>query len=512
MLESRWPKGPLIVLALLVPALILINPYVREAIRSARVADAVAATHGSPAAASQGPYVLRELDGLASRFWHRVAGRSTNLAPKVNGHDQFAASWLKQAEQNLKGLPIAVIDQTFPTPGFRGFPASRPGRNVIVMIPGSVDPRQAIVVAAHYDGDPASKGSAYDDTSGSAIMLGLSRVLGAEWRSRGLPSRTIELILFDGEEQWMVGSGVYVFDYRHRAVMPTPVMMLDEEQSGIAYPVHPFGLKRLGALPSYAITTAISPLVQEHFGPVSRPSQSALDLMQQRIKSAATEAFTELHGLYPKLRLRDGTIAPFGPREVSQLLVGPYSMCCSDNAPFEALGLPTATLTGDFTYYDSQHPPWAYPYDQPQDTTQALACDTGGSPAPTRTLAAALALPLMLSAQLLNDYSPPRKGSSIAVMGMPAIAGQGTRFTAAGRGRLRWSFGEGETAEGNSVSHTFRKMGTYVLRVTGSRASTAVRVLVQPSIPRFHAPFGVVSAPRVIPWHPAQLNGIRGCP
>src|SRR5581483_2439594 len=101
---------------------------------------------------------------------------------------------------------------------------------IVVAVPGSRHPERAILVGAHYDGEPTSHGSAYDDTSGSALMLGVARELAALWRVRGLPAETVEFVLFDAEEQGLVGSSAYAFAWQHGAVLPAPDLLINEEQ------------------------------------------------------------------------------------------------------------------------------------------------------------------------------------------------------------------------------------------------------------------------------------------
>jgi hypothetical protein len=180
MLESRWPKGPLIALLVLVPVLFLINPTLRSWVRQAKLAADASTGVVAVGPAQQGPYVVNQINALAGRYWRRVGGADTGLPPRVNGSDEFAAAWLAQMGNNLRGLPYGVFTQPFPTTGFQGDPAKLPGRNIIVFVPGARHSRQAIVIGSHYDGESESRGSAYDDTSGSAVTLGAARVLGAQ--------------------------------------------------------------------------------------------------------------------------------------------------------------------------------------------------------------------------------------------------------------------------------------------------------------------------------------------
>ncbi len=457
----------------------------------------------------QSPYVVRALDTLASRYWSRVAGRDAGLPPHTNGHDEFASAWTQAVRANLRNLPVAVLQQSFTTPGFRHLPATRPGMNVVVAVPGTQHPRQAIVIGAHYDGEPTSRGSAYDDTSGSALILGLTRALGDIWRRDGLPGRTVEFILFDAEEQGLVGSDAYVFTVRQHALMPRPVLMIDEEQSGVGYPVRPFGLLSRQPLPSFAM---IDGPVPSQFGRTVAPGPAGLRVLRQRLMAARPAVFRQLSTLYPTLPYNGGDAAAFTVADQQYLRIGPMSICCSDNVPFETLAVPTLTLSSDVSFYSRNATPWAYPFDQPLDTPQTLACDTGGTSRPGAALEAALALPLAISVRLLQDYAPPHSGSGIAVFSSVPVAGKATRFSATGSTRLLWDFGDGTFARGTSARHVYTRAGRYKLAVRAGAEQSSYWVQVHPHPLTFVSPLQGISPPRVIPWHPRALNGTADCP
>lgn len=512
MLESRWPRGPIVFLALLLPVLYLLNPYIRDAVRTMRSAAGYPLSRGRAPSAT-GAYVRLQLDELAGKYWRRVAGADTGQKPWVNGHDEFAAAWRAEMLRDLQGLPTGVFVQRFPLPGFRGHRPSTPGRNIIVTVPGAAHPARAVVIGTHYDGEPFSKGSAYDDTSGAAIMLGLARSLGALWRQQGLPQLTVEFILFDGEEQGLIGSSHYLASIRERALLPRPVMMIDEEQSGAGYPARAFGSVSGAVMSGFATTTAITPVVRRLFGLVKSPDRAALKLMTRRLLQDRASAFRRLDRAYPTIRLRDGPIRPFTTAARSNLIVGPNPVCCSDNAAFEALGLPTVTFSGDFRYYYSARPDWSFPYDQPEDTPAALVCDTGGSPRAGASLEAALALPALMSYQVVNQYAPPGDyRSGLAVLGDTAVAGRSTSFSAAASAPVRWSFGDGSTATGPSVAHRYRRPARFQLRVRSSGRVFAETVWVRATPPKPKLWKRVIAPPPLIPWHPAALANVPGCP
>lgn len=85
----------------------------------------------------------------------------------------------------------------------------------------------------------------------------------------------------------------------------------------------------------------------------------------------------------------------------------------SDQAPFERLGLPTATLVGNFDRYMYMgYPtrPWSYPNDTPRDTIALLERIAAGVPRPSPALATALALPGQITVEMLHALTRAMQG------------------------------------------------------------------------------------------------------
>jgi Zn-dependent M28 family amino/carboxypeptidase len=137
-----------------------------------------------------------------------LAGRETP-SPQLDRAAAYIADRFAAAE--LAPLPAAPeYRQTFPC----GQGAS-PSSNVLARLPGR-EPREAIVVGAHYDhvgtrsARPGTDGiynGANDNASGVAAMLEIARTLAA---SDALPRRSVVFIAFCGEELGLRGSKHYV--------------------------------------------------------------------------------------------------------------------------------------------------------------------------------------------------------------------------------------------------------------------------------------------------------------
>lgn len=462
--------------------------------------------------ADDGTQILRDINRFAGQYWARTSGYDAHLPPHVNGHDEFESAWAKEVQANLHGLPVTVLRQAVSTPGFLGLPPKRDGMNIIAVVPGSLTPGVAVIVGAHPDGEPFSKGSAYDDTSGSMVLLNLARALGKEWRSRGLPVVTVEFVLFDAEEQGLIGSNAYAFNYRHGALMPRPIYMINEEQSGIGYPVRPFGLASKPPIAVHGITTGSLPTsLRGAFGTWIPPQPLALALTIDRLKKARSQVFRELRRAHQQLHYRGGSRSVFRPGDQHFLSLGPTSLCCSDNDPFETLGLPTTTFAGDSNYYDQHAPSWSYPYDQPEDTPTAMACDTGGSPQPSQALQAALAVPLDMSRILVNNYAPPAKRKpGVTVFSNLPVAKSTIEFHLVGTSTANWAFGDGTTGTGIHLSHIYARAGVYGLTVKHGKSVDHFNLQVLAKLPAFGNHLRVHPPPRR-PWHPSELQSIAGC-
>src|SRR5260370_9419519 len=121
-------------------------------------------------------------------------------------------------------------------------------------------------------------------------------------------------------------------------------------------------------------------------------------LMQQ----AVTPVFAQFQALgyqtltYHSDNNQDVTQPVFIPSQLNNLHLEDDTLGGSDQIPFTLAGLPCATFAGNSTYYDSNLPPWSYPFDQPQDTIQPMNTYAHGSSQPSHALTLALAPPATL--------------------------------------------------------------------------------------------------------------------
>ncbi len=433
-------------------------------------------------------YLYTQLATMATNYQAREAGYDTARSSPTTGHDGFAAYWQAEMLRDLSGFGATARRDSFPVAGWQGRPATSPAFNVEVSVPGVAHPGQVVVIGCHYDGEASSTQSANDDASGCAIELAVAQALGAYWRAHHLyPARTLRFVIFDAEEQGLYGSFHYV-NQTINGDLNNVVAMINEEQNGIGYP-----LRFLGRLsnPTLPTTIFVTPLtnneVYQNTGSFSPGQIQTIQRFRSLEQGAAPAVFAAFRALgYTSLTYRNDQNQPvtqqiFTPGDLGHVIQRDDTIASSDQYPFSLGGVPTATYIGNYSYYDRNPPPWSYPYDQPQDTVQLMNIYASGSSAPAQALNLALALPGMLTTWTLAQ--PQVSGFSAAPSGPVATIGdigvtkpgQAVALTAeGGYDPMRpnaslsysWSFGDGATATGAIVNHTWASAGDYQLKLT----------------------------------------------
>jgi PKD repeat protein len=157
----------------------------------------------------------------------------------------------------------------------------------------------------------------------------------------------------------------------------------------------------------------------------------------------------------------------------------------SDQIPFTLAGIPCATFAGNSTYYAPNPPSWSYPYDQPQDTIQLMNTFADGSSQQSQALTLALALPGMLTTWMLHSPGilgeATSDGSPIAAIGDIGRAQVGRSLSLDAKASFdpkkpangliyNWNFGDGTSAQGPEVTHTYKAKGTYTLALSVASA------------------------------------------
>ena len=101
--------------------------------------------------------------------------------------------------------------------------------NVVGEIVGSEHPEQVIVVGGHLDSWDLAQGST-DDGTGVATTLGAAEAIVA---SGARPRRTIRFVLFNGEEQGLLGSLAYTKTHKDEMANHVAAVILDNGQGAV---------------------------------------------------------------------------------------------------------------------------------------------------------------------------------------------------------------------------------------------------------------------------------------
>ena len=443
-------------------------------------------------------YIYAQLAYMVTHFQHREAGYDNNLPVSVSGHDEFADYWTHEMLSDLAGFGAVARRDAFPITGWAGRPAVVPAFNVEVTVPGVTHGEQVVVIGCHFDAEASSTQSANDDGSGCAIELGIAKAMAAYWRAHHVyPARTLRFVIFDAEEQGLYGS-FYYLDSTVNGDVGNITAMFNEEQNGIGYPLRYLGRTSNPVLP---FSTYLSPLGDNNLYPhqdqLSNAQRAALSHFRAEIAQAIPAVFAEFQALgYSALDYTDASghsVAQpiFSANDASQdVHILDDAEGSSDQVPFTLASVPAAMLIGNFSYYNPDAPPWSYPYDQPTDTIQLMNTYASGCADASKALSLALALPGMLTTwmlaqpDVLGSAAPDGKPiAAISDIGQP-VAGQPLALDAkasldpSGSSAMNyaWSFGDGATASGQSVSHTYAQPGSYTLtlKVSGPGGTRTV--------------------------------------
>jgi hypothetical protein len=472
-----------------------------------------------------GNYIYDQLFYMATHFLRREAGYDRNLPPTQNGHDEFASYWTQEMLHNLAGFGPQAQRDPFPVRGWSNRPAVTLAFNVEVSVPGVTHPEEVVVIGCHYDGMAFSTQSANDDASGCAIELGIARALAEYWRAHHLyPARTLRFVIFDAEEQGLFGSFHYV-NQTVNSDLQNIIAMFNEEQSGISYPLRYLGRASNPVFPLYVDLSPLqSTTLYPHQANLTRPQRARIRSLRLLMDAAVPAVFETLYEMgyqmlsYHGENNQDIFEPIFTPDQTRVVVREDDQLGSSDQVPFTLADVACATLVGNSSYYSGPAP--GYPFDQPEDTIQLMNTFADGSSRQSQALTLALALPAMLTTWVLNQ---PAILGSATLDNQPVAAisdtgrlmpGQPLTFDATAsfdpRGEplsYEWNFGDGSSAHGVRVTHTYAHPGSYTLSLTVSSRSgrrsidQIITLSTQPSV--YPNPYAEASGNGMPPANPA---------
>jgi hypothetical protein len=475
-------------------------------------------------------YIYDQLYTMANRFQHRESGYDG----ANSSHKAFADYWSQEMLKQLSGFAPVATTFPFNPRGWLNRVTTSPGYNVEVSIPGAVHPEQIVIIGCHYDGEAVSTQSAYDDTSGCAIELGVAKAMANYWRQHQLyPARTMRFVIFDAEEQGLDGSFAYV-NHVVNGDLSNIVAMFNEEQNGIAYPLRYLGQQKNALMPFEIWTSPLenqdpysdrAPLNQQQKERITRLRellQQALPLVFQTFRQMGYAGLT-----YHNDQQQDVAQQIFTPDHLQYVKLIDDTIGSSDQMPFTFAGLPCATFAGNSTYYEKNAPPGSYPYDQRDDTIQLMNTFAHGSSQKSQALALALALPAMLTTWMLHqpDIAGSLPANELGTGKLLATIGDLGKlenekpivFTAQGAldpqnsnatFNYSWDFGDGNKANGATVGHTYENEGDYTVMLTVASGSGQTTIRKQISVvfiaPSYPNPYG-----RIATGSPTPNPGVK---
>lgn len=137
-------------------------------------------------------------NGLIRAFHNRTYDLAKAVPTVVMRSEDFGRLWRLLEDGQSAVMELEIRN--------RLHPKSTHGYNVVAEIPGTEKPEEVVLLGAHLDSWHTATGATDDGGSCAAMMesLRILKAVGAK------PKRTIRIVLFDGEEQGLLGSLAYV--------------------------------------------------------------------------------------------------------------------------------------------------------------------------------------------------------------------------------------------------------------------------------------------------------------
>jgi len=136
-------------------------------------------------------------NGQIRAFNNRAYDMAKAVPTVVMRHEDYGRICRVMEDGPAVRLSFEIANQDYPV---------AQGYNVVADIPGSSKPEEVILLGAHLDSWHTATG-ATDNGASAAVMMETARIIQAVGAR---PARTIRVVLWDGEEQGLLGSRAYV--------------------------------------------------------------------------------------------------------------------------------------------------------------------------------------------------------------------------------------------------------------------------------------------------------------
>lgn len=332
---------------------------------------------------------------------------ATAYPNRVTGspNEMAAATFLNDEVSKLPGFKSEIVN----FPAQAGAPAAVT-HGIIATRPGRTKPDENIVFIAHYDVTPQTITGTYDNGSGTNMLRTLAKAIAA------VPTnRTITFAWYNGEEEGALSSDPHAAQFKADGKKVKALLGFD--MVGLSWPV---------ATPAAGKTCLCT-----WFG-------------------SDDDAFE------PLLKYINFTVLGFPDEEGKVQVVG-LNDRNSDEASWDKAGYPTMRWAGMRTAA-------SYPaYHMPDDNLATMDTVAGGRTFVEQGMRNTL-MSAYLTALAVDNEMPVAKAAASGTG--PVI------FDSAGSGdpdgapsEFKWDFGDGTTATGANVTHTYAKGGTYTARL-----------------------------------------------
>jgi len=334
-----------------------------------------------------------------------IAAYSTTYANRVSGTPQAAAAAQELVDQSeALGYDAGIVDvaaeEGAPAAGTHAVVASRKG---------TTKPDEHILFVAHYDIVPETINGAYDDGSGTMMLLALAKAL------RNVPTnRTVDFVWYNTEEQGLLASQGHAREWSDAGSKVRAVLGFD--MVGIAWPVG------------------------------DKTGNSCLCMF----RGDEDDAFDDLlrHVNYGVLGF------PGGRNEVE---VRGINVRNSDESSWDRVGYPTLRWSGMRTA--ASYPAY-HRYDDTMETIDEVA---GGRTFFEQGLRNTL-LSSYYTVLVLDNDQPVARVSSEGT-GRVTFDASGSSDADGPVSGIHWDFGDGTSASGARVTHEYTRPGDYTATV-----------------------------------------------